>query len=545
MSDYDVIIVGAGHNGLTAAVELSRAGKKVLVLEKTALPGGMACTKEIFPGFKHSVGAWAMIVLKEKMVKYLELEKEGFELIRPESSYTVFGDEGDTPFIGYCDPMEMANHMVEDHGFEAMQGFQDLARYFVKWKEMFDHYADQPNPPTMEQMIAETQDEETREALMTLTYSSAMEVLRKFFPNEGEHGTILASLCASAIDGTHYGPYSKGSALSLSYHYCAGDSYDFKIPRGGMGNFSAAIAAVAQRYGAEIRYKTPIEKFVIEHTPQGNTVSGVRMKDGEIIRAKKVISTLDAHSTFIRLGDRSMLPGDFARAIDDIDYTMGYMQIHLTLKDLPTFRNQLAFVNGTTQRWLVAYLPSPEHLHEAWCSYKNDQVPDSPAVYCYFPSMLDSSLAPEGYHTCTLFSHYFPAHTAKGEHKAMKKLMAERMLNCIEDVAPGFRESIMDQAVFTQHYFETNYGATGGDFAQGMIHPGQFFGDRPVPGWVDQNASGYQTPLLNLFTACGGNHPGPGVTCLPGLYGARVVLAELESEQPHNRESATAEEAQA
>lgn len=530
MTDYDVIIVGAGHNGLTVAVELSRAGQKVLVLEKTALPGGMACTKEIFPGYKHSVGAWAMLVLKEKMVEYLEIDKEGFELIRPESSFTVFGNENDPLIIGYCDPIDLANHMVEDHGFEAMQGFQDLAQYFTIWKEMFDSYADQPNPPTMEKIISDTQYPETRAALMTLSYSSAMEVLRKFFPNEGECGTILASLCASAIDGTHFGPYSKGSALSLSYHYCAGDTYDFKIPKGGMGNFSAAIAKVAERYGSEIRHKTPIEQFIIEENPEGNGVTGVRLKDGEVITAKKVISTLDAHSTFIRLGDRFKLPGDFARAIDDIDYQMGYMQIHLTLKELPTLTKQLASINGTMQSWLLAYLPSPEHLHDAWIQYKDDIVPDSPAVYCYFPSMLDPTLAPEGSHTCTLFSHYFPANTPKGEHKAMKNEMAERMLNCIEDVAPGFKGSIMDQAVFTQHYFESNYGVTKGDFSQGLMHPDQFFGNRPVPGWVAQDKSGYETPLVNLFTAGGGNHPGTGVTCLPGLYGARVVLSELHNE---------------
>ena len=131
MADYDVVIVGAGHNGLTAGIELSRAGKKVLILEKKEGPGGMAATRELFPGFKHSVGAWALLVFREEILKYLELDQEGFEVIRPESSYTVFGEEGDAPFIGYSDPIDLANHLVEDHGFEAMQGFQDHNAIFV------------------------------------------------------------------------------------------------------------------------------------------------------------------------------------------------------------------------------------------------------------------------------------------------------------------------------------------------------------------------------------------------------------------------------
>lgn len=527
MTQYDVIIVGAGHNGLTAAIELSRAGRKVLVLEKNDEPGGMACTKELFPGFKHSVGAWAMLVLKEKMVEYLELDKEGFELIRPKSSYTVFGDEGDPLFIGYTDPMDLANAILEAHGPEAIQGLAGLGEYLAKWKEAFDRYADDPNPPTMEQLIAAEQDPATREALITLTYGSAMEVLRRFFPDPDMCGTIQGSLCASAIDGTHYGPYSQGSALSMSYHYCAGDNYDFKIPKGGMGAFSRALASVATRYGAEIRYKTPIEQFVIEASASGNAVTGVRLKGDEVISARRVISTLDAHSTFIRLGDRSKLPTHFANAVDDIDYTNGYMQIHLSLKGLPTFTKQLASVNGKTESWVVAYIKNPALLHEAWLQYRENEIPETPPVYCYFPSMLDPSLAPEGFHTCTLFAHYYPAQIPKGEHKNMKNLMADKMLDRIEDVAPGFRELIIDSAIFTQHYFESKYGATGGDFAQGLLQPSQFFGNRPVPGWIDKKASAYETPLANLYMAGGGCHPGPGVTCLPGLYGARAVMASL------------------
>ena len=148
MSEYDVIVVGAGPNGLTAGVELQRAGQNVLILEKTNWPGGQAATKELFKGYKHSVGAWALLIFREEMIKYLEMDKEGFELIRPSSSFTVFGDEDDTPFIGYTDPVDLANHLVEDHGVEALDGFNRLGSFFASFKQMFEelHTRDTSDP---------------------------------------------------------------------------------------------------------------------------------------------------------------------------------------------------------------------------------------------------------------------------------------------------------------------------------------------------------------------------------------------------------------
>ena len=519
MSEYDVVIIGAGHNGLTAGVELQRSGHRVLILEKTNWPGGQAATKELFKGFKHSVGAWALLIFREEMIKYLELDQHGFELIRPESSFTVFGDEDDVPFIGYCDPIDLANHLVEDHGVDAMEAFSQLGGYFSYFKEMFDSYVGEV-PPTLEEIIAAAPDEKTRLALGELCHGSAVEVMRKFFTEPGKHGTIMGSLSASTIDGTHYGPYSKGSALSLSYHYCAGDTYDFKIPKGGIGTLSSTLQKVFEKYGGQVQYKAQVESFLVEN----GTVGGVKLRTGEEIRAKAVVSTLDARSTFLRLCDRDDLPTDFVSAIEDIEYTNGYLQLHLTLKRLPTFTKQLEFVNGTVQSWLVAYIKSPEQLHRCWQQYRNDEIPDDPAVYCYFPSQLDPSLAPEGYHTCTMFSHYFPANIPQGEHNRMKDEMADRMIGQIEKVVPDFRDLIIDRVVFTQQYFEKTFGATAGDFAHGLLHPGQMFGDRPVPGWAN-----HQTPLANLFMAGAACHPGPGVTCLPGLYGARSVMEALGS----------------
>ena len=354
MSEYDVIIVGAGHNGLTAGVELQRAGKKVLILEKTNWPGGQAATKELFKGYKHSVGAWALLIFREELIKYLEMDKEGFELIRPESSFTVFGDENDAPFIGYTDPIDLANHLVEDHGMDALDGFNKLGSFFATFKEVFEKYMHE-QPPTLEEIIAMAPDEKTRRALSKLSYGSAIEVIREFFKESGKHGTIEGSLSASAIDGTHMGPFTKGSALSMSYHYTAGDTYDFKIPKGGIGTLSTSLQKVFERYGGEVRFKAIVEQFIVED----GAVVGVRMKDGQEISSRVVISTLDSKMTFGSLCEPGSLPTDFTNAVDDIEYVNGYLQVHMTIKRLPTFTNQLAFVNGTVQSWLVAYIKGP------------------------------------------------------------------------------------------------------------------------------------------------------------------------------------------
>jgi phytoene dehydrogenase-like protein len=200
----------------------------------------------------------------------------------------------------------------------------------------------------------------------------------------------------------------------------------------------------------------------------------------------------------------------------------------MTIKRLPTFANQLEFVNGTVQSWLVAYIKSPEQLHRAWKQARAGQVADDPAVYTYFPSQLDPSLAPgDGTHTCTMFSHYFPTEFPGSSHSEAKNLMVERMIGQMEKVIPDFRDLIMDKVVFTQQYFDKTFNATEGDFSAGLLHPGQMFGDRPVPGWERS----HETPLKSLYMAGGACHPGPGVTCIPGLNGARVVLAEFNKEE--------------
>jgi phytoene dehydrogenase-like protein len=514
MADYDAIVVGAGHNGLAAASVLAKNGLKVLCLEKTNWPGGMAATKELFKGFKHSVGAWALLIFRQQMLELLELEPYGLELIRPRSSYCVFGAPEDPPFIGYTDTAELMEHLMKDHGPDVVQGLAALAEYFQAFKQLMNkELLKAPDP--IETLIAEAPDAKTRETLVKLHSASAMDVLRQFFPDPEKHRCIMGSLTASAIDGTHMGPFTPGTALSMAYHYTMGDDYDFKIPRGGIGKLSEALVNSLEDRGGEVRYKAQVKRFSIEN----GRVAGVELRNGDTLTANVVLSSLDARTTFLGLAGEERLPSEFVHSVREIEYRNGYIQLHMTLRELPEFTGHLAFANENDIRWLMSYIPSHEHLSRCWAQYQRGEVPDDPVSYCYVPSLMDPSLAPEGYHTCTIFSHYFPAEIPQGKHNEFKEVMADRVIGQIAKYAPNFRDAIMDKVILTQEYFEKTFGITAGDFCHGLIHPGQMWEKRPVPGWSD-----YRTPIENLYMCGASCHPGPGVTCIPGYNGARTVL---------------------
>ena len=514
MADYDAIIVGAGHNGLAAGSVLAKNGLRVLVLEKTNWPGGQAATKELFKGYKHSVGAWALLVFREEMMKLLEMDQHGLELLVPKTHYCVFGNPDDQPFIAYSDPAEQLEHLMKYHGADAVQGLAGLVEQLRVFKGVLD--ADLLKEATpYEELIAAAPDAKSREALASCFNDSAMDVIGRYFPDPDKHPHIQGSLSASAIDGTHMGPYTPGSALSLAYHYTMGDEYTFRMPKGGIGAVSHTLVSALESYGGEVQYKAQVKRFLV----QDGKVAGVELRNGEMITAKVVLSSLDARSTFVNLVGEEHLPSRFVNAVKEIRYENGYVQIHLTLKEMPEFAGEMAYVNEDNIRWLMAYIPSPDHLAKCYEQYKRGQVPDDPTSYMYMPSVLDPSLAPEGHYTCTFFSHYFPHAIPQDKHNELRDVMADRVINQVARHAPNFRDAIVDKVVLTHQYFEKTFGVTGGDFCQGLLHPGQMWDRRPVAGWA-----GYKTPVENLYLCGSACHPGPGVTGVPGYNGAQEVL---------------------
>ncbi len=519
MADYDAIIIGAGHNGLAAGGVLARSGLKVACLEQTGAAGGMAASKELFKGFRHSVGAWALILFQEAMEEALELHEHGYEVVTPRTSFNSFGEAGDVPFVAYNDEMEMANHLLNDHGPETFTRvtalFEFMQRFAGAIGEGWQHA-----PESIESLIASAADEETREILALCFYGSCMDIVRKFFPDPAMDRCIQGSMCAMTIDGTHMGPYSAGSGTSMVYHYTVGGIANrFRMVKGGIGELSKALARAFEAHGGELIYNAQVKRLIIEN---GKAV-GVELRDGKTLSSRVVLSSIDANKTFLHLVGEEHCPSDFVSSVKEIDYRNGYIQIHLTLSGLPEFTGHMAYINEGDMRWIASYIPSPEYIERCWQQYRKGEIPERPLSYYHIPSMLDPTAAPEGYHTCTFFSHYFPYDIPKDRNREMAEVMADRVIGEMTRFAPNFPEIIVDRAILTHRYFEAAFGITNGDFCHGLLHPGQMWNRRPVRGFSD-----YRTPIGNLYMCGSACHPGPGVTGIPGYNGARRVLGDLE-----------------
>ncbi len=520
MSDYDAIVVGAGHNGLVAAAFLARNGLKVLSLEKQRYVGGMAGTTEYFEGFRHNVGAWCLMASPGSIFDELELGKHGFEVIDPPTSFFTFGEPGDTPYIFYNDPARLTEHLRRDHGEDALQGLMGLygiCRTFVK-----PFGAERFKPPrSLGAVIDGMPTVESRDVMRRCIFGSCMDIIRQFFPDPDRHRPIQGSLAAMAVDGTGQGPYSPGTAFSLVYHLAAmAVGIHYQLVKGGMGTLSEAIRKAVERNGGEVRLKTRVRRVLVEN---GKAI-GVELRGGEKITANVVLSNLDAYATFIRLVGEEHLPSDFVRMIERIKYTNPYLEIHATLRELPEFTADLAFANKDRMRWSMSYIPSPEHLERCWDACKWGRVPEQPYSSYYIPSLLDDSLAPPGYHTATFWSQYFPITAPRDQHDRLKEEMADRVIGQMCRFAPNLKDAIMDRVVFTPLHYQGMFGATEGDYSSGLMRPDQVFDFRPVVGWSE-----YRTPVQNLYLCGAACHPGPGVNGVPGYNSARAVLRDWKA----------------
>jgi len=520
MPDHDVIVIGAGHNGLTAASLLARAGLDVLCIEKNRYVGGMASTVELFDGFRFEIAGSVLFPIARYVVNDLELESCGLKPIQREIMSTNIGDPGEPALHMYADPMRMLKHLVEDHGQDAAAGFAGLAAWIQGPAEALDRFNPRRPPRTLGQIFDAAKSVEERNALRTIFFGSVMDVVDRFFPDPSRHKILRTMLAFLAVNSTYRGPYTPGSATCLAFALAAPeDGWIMHKLEGGIGSLSAGLARKLEERGGRILIHETVTRILVE---EGRAV-GVELANGERITARRVVSNLDPTSTFLRLMDESQLPADYVAGVKAIDHRGAYVQMQVALDALPEFAGEFAWLNEGEYRQSVSIFNSPELLQENWVECRRKQVPTDPIVGMQIPSVKDPSLAPPGKHAGTIFAMYFPCEAPRSEHGRLKDVMAERIIDKLTRYAPNFRESIRAQATFAPYHYESMFGCTDGDFCHGLIHPEQMLDFRPVPGWQ----GGYRTPVENLYLCGASCHPGPGVVFLPGYNSAHVVLADL------------------
>lgn len=519
-----VIIVGAGHNGLVCAAYLARAGVSVTVVERRELIGGSSVTEEIWPGYRSSRAAYVLGLFRPQIVRDLELARHGLRLLpRAPSSFTPLLD-GRSLTLG----PSLAENVAEigrfsPHDAEAYPRYESFVeRIASAFEPMLDHAPPQWPPGSRGDLAAWLSSARAAMRLgrdlpraARLLLGPARELLDEWFDCE----PLKATLATDAVIGAFASPASPGTGYVLFHHVMGsvtGSRGVWAYVQGGMGQLSHALAGAARAAGARIRTAAPVERIVVRN----GRAAGVVLEGGEELRADVVASSADPEITFLRLLEDGVLPVDFVRAVRQIDYRSPVFKVNLALDRLPEFRvrdrNSPLPLTGT----IHVGSETVDALVTAFRDADQGEVSQRPIVEMTIPSVLDPTLAPEGRYVASIFAQYAPAKPMGDPGWPRRRDLAqERILGLVEEVAPGFRDSIVHVEVLAPPDLERIFALTGGNIFHGAMTPDRLLFLRPVP-----QASRYRTPLDGLYLCGAGAHPGGGVVGACGRNAAREIL---------------------
>jgi len=519
---YDVIVVGGGHNGLTCAAYLAKAGRRVLVLERRHVIGGAAVSEEIYPGFTYSVCSYVVSLLRPWIIRDLELARFGLELIPLESSFLPLPDG--RSMCRWSDASRTRDEvsLFSRHDAEMMPEFSHAMSKIGRFVRPI---IDSPIPvPTslrpaelagMLKLGRHFQDArvDMMELRMKLLTMSAVDFLDEWFESE----VLKAPMAVSGIIGTFLGVRSPGTAYVLLHHYMGeidGAFRSWSFSRGGTGGVSNAIANSARHFGAEIRTEAGVRRILVN---QGRA-TGVVLENGDEIRARQIVSGCDPRLTFLGFVGSEHLPDDFVTAISRYRFRGSSGKVNLALDALPEFTCR---PGDDHLRGDIAIAPSIDYLERAYDEAKYGAFSRRPYINIVIPSLVDPTLAPTGKHVMSCFVQYAPYEISEGAENwpAKRDAFGETVIDTIEEYVPNIRDLILHKQVLTPWDLEQEFGLTEGNIFHGELTLDQLAFQRPTSGWAR-----YRTPVRNLWLAGSGAHPGGGIMGSPGALCARAML---------------------
>ncbi len=525
---WDAIVVGAGHNGLTAGAILAKAGMSTLVLERREIVGGCCVTEEIAPGCRASTTSYIASMLRPEVIRELELGRYGLRMVPCEPALQVALDGGRV-VAAWNDASETARELerfsaVDARAFVAMTA--ELQRLASRLQPLFTELP----PDTRASGLQGLRELLRVGRRMRGTTGRDMEGLTRmltgslgqFVDGHFESEEARALMLANNLYGKHGGPYQPGTLLGLLFHLLSGGEEEaqgwFGHVMGGMGAITAAMAASGAAHGMEVRTSSEVERILV----QGGRATGVLLTDGTELRATTVLSGADPKRTFLRLVDKEQLPEDFRRAIDGIKMDGPCAKVNYVLDAEPQVVGMPEDA-GPARRSLFTLPPSAAKADACYDRSKRGEIAGTDELFldCVVASNVDPSLAPEGRHVMTCFVQYVPYALAEGTWETRRDELADKVTARIGEIAPNVPGAVVAREVLTPADLEDTYGLTEGNIFHGDISPDQLFHMRPVPGYAR-----YESPVGGLYLCGAGAHPGGGVTGAPGYNAARLVIAD-------------------
>ena len=528
---YNAIVIGGGHNGLVAAAYLARAGARVVVCEARHKTGGAATTDQPWPDhpeFSVTTLSYVMSLMPDTIIRDLELERHGYK-VHPVGPYVVPLSDGRV-LIEYDDPK--ANYeefaSVNKADADALEDWDawigGLAAVLGPLLMSTPPQVGSKRPGDLLEQLrlawrfrgldVKTVGEVTR--LMTM---SVADLLDRFF----ESDEVKAAMSINGLIGTWAGPYEPGTGYVMAHH-SIGDVGDgtlgsWGVPEGGMGAVAVALERSARSFGAEVRTNARVEKILVRN----GRAEGVVLEGGEELRAPIVVTACHPQITFLRQLERSELPEDFVHDLEHWSSRSGVVKINLAIGELPRLKAKPEWTDFSGGFEIA---PSVAMLEKGFEEARAGMAATFPFSDGVIPTTLDPSLAPEGAHVVSLFTQWVPHTWSQEPHREELEAYADRVVQAYDDVAPGFKDSVIARQVLGPWDMETEWGLIGGNIFHGELSADQLFHMRPAPGYAD-----YRTPIAGLYQCSSATHAGGGVCGIP----AYNCVREIRRDRKHRK----------
>jgi phytoene dehydrogenase-like protein len=502
--DWDAVIIGGGHNGLTAAAYLARAGQSVLVLERREQLGGACTLEQPFSDQRYLVSPCAYVVglLDDLVVSELGLADHGYRVFPADPNlWCPFADG--SSFAEFLDDEATAAHMrangfseADVQGLFAYEDLFDRIRLRLRHGSAGDTWlGSSPGRERLEEILGD------EEMISVVFEESIVETIDRYLDDE----RLRQALFGQGIIGASAGPEDPGTAsVKLMHHQgdLLGLGSVWGYVEGGMGRISFAIAEAAQEAGAVLAAGVPVGAIL--------PGEGVELESGELIRAPRVICNADPKRALGML-DSAELPSEFRRRLEGWKVSSPVVKLNAGLSRMPAFSAAGEVDPG---RAMVTIAQGPEAAQEAFAGYQRGE-PGIGFAELYFQSAYDPSVAPPGGQTMSVFAQYAPYELAEGDWDSRRDEIGAAVLDAIAAYAPDVHECVEHLQVLGPPDIERRIGLSGGNIFQGEALPDQMW-DRRLD---------HRTPVEGLYLCGAATHPAGSVI---GLNGRNAAIAVLE-----------------